>query len=274
MRVEDLTKLILIFMIILIAGCSSVKLSNLELESSEAIIIGNMKIINNQEIYTKKWNLLFDERLTGKYGIFPDKEGYVFMKLPLGKHFISLLSAYPNNINLPDNYISITLNESGIYYIGDITFYWDISNGYTASGGLAGVISDSKNTGLAIKIDIENNCESTSQVFNDRFQNINKIKSNIMQLDEKLYQRLLDAEKIELSKLEKITLNNGKSMIGNIVSLKKGILYVTYKSTLFEINYKRVRSITQNGSDTLLNIDEFKDKKINYNKFSEFDKFE
>ena len=266
-------KLITIMSLLYLCSCSSIGLKDLNKTKDEVIVIGKMTIKNNDQILNKKWNLLFDERITGKYGIYPDKEGFVFMKLPLGNHFISLLSFYPNNINLPDNYISVNFNESGIYYIGDITFHWDLTNGYSTDGGLIGAITDSKNSGIAINIEIENNLEKTAEVFNNQFQNNENIKTSLMKLDNELHKKVLMKEKNELAKLHKIKLKNGASLSGEIVSLKKETLYVFHKSVLYKLNYKDVQSIIKNDIEISLELEEFKNQKINYNKYSKIEEF-
>lgn len=117
----------------------------------------------------------------GNLGVWPDKQNYIYMKIPIGKHFISLLQYYPYSKTKPDNYLSINIKENKIYYIGDIIFYWNIDdNNDRCKDGVIGAISDSKKEGEFIKVEINDNYDRAVKYFNNKFSNIQKFEKELL----------------------------------------------------------------------------------------------
>ena len=111
-----------------------------------------------------------------------DNSGFVFMKIPEGKHFISLLHHNNYRKNVPDHFLSINVEGSKIYYIGDITFNWNISENDVAGTGIAGAILDSKKQEPAINVDVKDNFEETVKHFNEKFGNSRTIEKQLIKV--------------------------------------------------------------------------------------------
>jgi len=179
--VKNITIKLIFLLSTLLFGCGTGRISTLDRESNEAIIIANVQIINGNNTLDNKWNFLFDERLTGNLAVWPDEKNYIYMIVPIGKHFISLLQYYPYIKTIPDNYLSININENKIYYIGDIKFYWNIDeNNDRVTGGLLGAISDSNKDGDFINVEINDNYDNAIKYFNSKFINNQKIEKELL----------------------------------------------------------------------------------------------
>ena len=171
-------------LIILISGffisCSSGQLKTTEISDDEAIIIGRAFIQNDSEKINKKWNILWNERLWGKNAVWIEKDGYVFMKLPKGKHFISLLQYNEYRKNIPDNYLTVNLEAGKIYYIGDLTFNWNISKSDISNTGIVGAVSDAGKKEDLIQVDVTDNYETTVKSFNEIYGNTKPIEKQLI----------------------------------------------------------------------------------------------
>ncbi len=168
---------------IFLSNCGSGQIKTLETKSDEAIIIARAFINNDGVQVNTKWNFLWDERLWGKNAVWVKKDGYIFTKLPAGKHFITLLQYNQFRKNIPDNYLSINVEENKIYYIGDFTFDWNISRDDASKYGVAGAIADSKEDGIKISVHLEDNFEETTKYFNEKFKNDRPIEKQLMKIE-------------------------------------------------------------------------------------------
>jgi hypothetical protein len=176
--------LIVIALIGISYGCGSGRISTLDRDQNEAIIIAKVQIKNGNKILDNKWNFLFDERLQGSLAVWPDDQNYIYMKIPLGKHFISLIQYYPYSKTLPDDYLTIDIKENKIYYIGDILFHWTIDERNDASrNGIIGAMADSKKNGSRIKVEISDNYDNTVKYFNALFPNNQKTEKEILKVN-------------------------------------------------------------------------------------------
>jgi hypothetical protein len=183
--------LLTIAFIFLIAGCGSGRTASLNRKPNEAIIIAKVQIRNGGSFLNKKWNFLLDERLWAKWAVCPDENNYIYMKVPLGKHFIALLQYSNLHKNVPDNYLTFNIKENKIYYIGDIIFNWTIDkkndatkyNGMGAMGGIIGAMSESKKTGEYIKVNIIDNFDETTKYFNSKFANSEPIEKEFLKVN-------------------------------------------------------------------------------------------
>ena len=170
----------IIFICGLLISCSSGQLKTTDVSNDEAIIVGRAFILNNGEKINKKWNFLWDERLWGKNAVWIEKDGYVFMKLPKGKHFISLLQYNEYRKNIPDNYLTVNLETNKIYYIGDLTFNWNISKGDISNTGIVGEVSDSEKKEDKIQVDVIDNYETTVNSFNEIYGNTKLVEKQLI----------------------------------------------------------------------------------------------
>lgn len=167
----------------LLIGCASGQLKTTELKNDESIIIAKAFINNGGERIQTKWNFLWDERLWGKNAVWIEKDGFVAMKLPKGKHFISLLQYNQYRKNIPDNYLSIELEPNKIYYIGDLTFNWNISTDDVANTGVVGAISDAKKNEPKIQVDLIDNYENTVKQFNQKYGNSKPVEKQLIRIE-------------------------------------------------------------------------------------------
>ena len=164
-------------------GCASGQLKTTQIDNGESIIVARAFINNNGKMINTKWNFLWDERLWGKDAVWLENDGYVFMKLSSGKHFISLLQYNQYSKNIPDNYLSVDLEENKIYYIGDLTFNWNVSKEDTAKMGVVGVLVDSKKNDGKIQIDVIDNYDMTVKQFNDKYGNSKPIEKQLVKIE-------------------------------------------------------------------------------------------
>ena len=176
---------------LMISGCSMGRIASLDRKPNEAIIIAKIQIKNGDSYVNNKWNFLLDERLWAKWAVCPDEQNYIYMKVPVGKHFIALLQYNGFHKNIPDNYLTIDIKENKIYYIGDIVLNWTIDKGKDATnyygggaiGALAGTIADSKQPGEYIKVDIVDNYDETTKYFISKFPNSQPIEKELMKIN-------------------------------------------------------------------------------------------
>jgi len=177
---------------LLVTGCSTGRITSLSRKPNEAIIIAKIQIKNGDSYLDNKWNFLLDERLWAKWAAWPDKQNYIYMKVPIGKHFIALLQYKGFHKNIPDNYLTIDITENKIYYIGDIVLNWTIDkakdavkyNGGGAIGGIAGAVANSKKSGEYIKVDVVDNYDETTKYFTSKFSNSQLIEKKLLKINE------------------------------------------------------------------------------------------
>lgn len=167
----------------LLIGCSSGQLKTTELKDDETIIVAKAFINNNGEKVQTKWNFLWDERLWGKNAIWVEKDGFISMKLAKGKHFISLLQYNQYRKNIPDNYLTVELEPNKIYYIGDITFNWNISNDDVANTGVIGALSDAEKNESKIQVELTDNYENTVKEFNEKYGNSKLVEKQLIRIE-------------------------------------------------------------------------------------------
>lgn len=173
---------LLVLLLVLFFGCSSGQIETTEMKNDEAIIVARAFVNNNGDTLNTKWNFLWNERLWGTNAIWVEKDGYVFMKLPKGKHFIALLQYNEYRKNIPDNYLTVDLEGNKIYYIGDFTFNWNINKNDVAKNGIAGAVSDSEKNEDKIAVDIFDNYEKMIAIFNKKFGNTKPIEKQLLKI--------------------------------------------------------------------------------------------
>lgn len=171
----------------MVTGCSSTgRITSLNTKPNEAIILAKIQIRNGDSFLDNKWNFLLDERLWAKWAAWPDEQNYIYMKVPLGKHFIALLQHKEFRLNIPDNYLSIDTQENKIYYIGDIVLNWTIDQKKDQANnlnGAMGAITDAKKSGEYIKVEINDNFNETTKYFNSKFQNNQPIEKELLKVN-------------------------------------------------------------------------------------------
>ena len=173
---------LLISMGFILNSCGTGRITSLEKKTDEAIIIAKVQIKNGEVYLDNKWNFLLDERLLAKWAVWPDDQHYIYMKVPLGKHFIALLQYNEFSKNIPDDYLTIDITESKIYYIGDITLHWNIDKKADIQNrnGVAGAIQDSKKAGAYISVDVIDNYDTAVKYFNSKFPNDATIEKTLL----------------------------------------------------------------------------------------------
>ena len=173
---------ILILLALISISCGSGQLKTTTVEENEAIIVARAFVINDGEQAEKKWNFLWDERLWGKNAVWVEKDGFVSMKLPAGKHHIALLQYRQYTKNIPDEYLSIDVEGGKIYYIGDLSFQWDFSEKDVNTLGLAGALANSQKKDIGIKVDVKDNYEETVAFFNQKYGNSREVQKQLIKV--------------------------------------------------------------------------------------------
>lgn len=175
-------KFLIIPLLGFLIGCASGQLKALDIKKDEAIIVAKVFIYNNGKKINTKWNFLWNERLWGKNAVWVKKDGFVSMRLPKGRHFISLLQYNQYHKNIPDNYLSIELEPNKIYYIGDLTFNWDVSKNDVGNTGVIGAISDAKKNESKIQVALEDKYEVTVKEFNEKYGNTEPVEKLLIKI--------------------------------------------------------------------------------------------
>jgi len=175
--------IIVVFVAVTLAGCGSGRITTLEKDQNEAIVVGRLTITNDGEDISNKSNILFDERAWATYAVWPDDSNYIYLKLPIGKHFIAFLQHSEYYKNFPDNYAVIELLESNIYYIGDLTINLHLGESDVSGIGVAGALKDINKEGEKIPIDVSDNYDTTIKYFNQKFNNTDTIEKSLLQLN-------------------------------------------------------------------------------------------
>ncbi|MDP4239463.1 MAG: hypothetical protein Q8904_08350 [Bacteroidota bacterium] len=164
-------------------NCSAARIKNLNRKPNEAIIIAKIQIKNGESFLNNKWNFLLNERLFAKWSVWPDDQNYIYMKVPIRKNFMALLQYDGYSKNIPDNYLTIDIKESKIYYIGDIVIHWTIDpkkDRANFSGGAIGAIAESQKKGAFLEVDVIDNYNETTAYFNSKFQNSELIEKELL----------------------------------------------------------------------------------------------
>ena len=190
---KQILSILAIVFVFITPNCSAaVRIKNLDRKPNEAIIVAKIQIKNGDSFLNNKWSLLLNERLWAKWCAKPDDQSYIYIKVPLGKHFIALLQTNDGyHKNIPNDYLSIDIKENKIYYIGDIVLYWPIDkktdrvnyNGGGALGGAIGAIKESKKIGEYLKADVTDNYNETTAYFNSKFPNSELIQKELMKIN-------------------------------------------------------------------------------------------
>jgi len=175
---KRILKTLVIVICLVFTSCSTGRIVSLDRKTNEAIILAKIQIKNGDSFIGNKWNFLLDERLWAKWAVWPDNENYIYMKVPVGEHFIALLQYKGLQKNIPDNYLTIDTKENGIYYLGDIVIHWPINSktdgaNYSsggALGGALGTIAASKQGGTSLDVDIVDNYDETTAYFKSKFK--------------------------------------------------------------------------------------------------------
>jgi hypothetical protein len=171
-------------------SCGTGRIATLDRKAKEAIIVAKIQIKNGDSFIGNKWNLLLDERLLAKWAVWPDENNYIYMKVPVGEHFVALLQYNGLHKNIPDKYLTIDVKDNGIYYIGDIVIHWPINPktdaanyaGGGALGGALGAVADSKQAGEYLKVDVVDNYDETTAYFISKFKYDQIINKSLLRI--------------------------------------------------------------------------------------------
>lgn len=182
---RNVWKMILICLLpMFINGCSTGRIESTARTSGEAILIGKLNVINQGNDVSKSSSILFDETAWGTYGVVPDSKRYFYLKLPIGNHYLSRLNFEGDkSINMTNNYITLSLPESKIYYCGDLTFTTDLGTNMGSLFGAIGAISyETRDVDMPpLKVDI--NYEAAKNYFNAIITNREEIEMCILKID-------------------------------------------------------------------------------------------
>ncbi|MCI2082895.1 MAG: hypothetical protein LKK19_03350 [Bacteroidales bacterium] len=192
---RNLNLTIAIAVCMILTSCGTGRILTTERKPDEAIIIAKVRIENGDSYIGNKWNLLLDERLWGKMAVWPDENNYIYMKVPVGKHFIALLQYKALHKNIPENYLTFETDTSAVYYIGDIVIHWKINSetdenrsGRNAKvggavGGVFGAVSNSKEPGTRLDVDVTDNYDETTAYFKSRFGYDQEIRKSLLKVN-------------------------------------------------------------------------------------------
>lgn len=158
-----------------VISCGTGRITSLDTKPTEAIVFGKISIENTagKSLESDKLRLHFNERLWGKNTVVIDKNGYFYMKLPIGHNFLAMVESFGKDNytkNIYNDYLSLDLvSNDTVYYLGDIKIIWDIEkddkykyNGGGAAGGALSAIQNSKKEGGKPTVEIIESEETIS----------------------------------------------------------------------------------------------------------------
>lgn len=182
-----------VLLCLIIISCGTGRISNLERKPNEAIVIAKMRIIDKRNNITKSSGILFDETFWNKYSVNPDDSSYIYIKLPLGKHYIARIEYGSKSQNLPENLITFNTPESRIYYIGDINMQlFTLEANYGFKYGIIGTILYETRDVDTPLIYVENNYIDAKTYFTNLFPTNEEIILSIAEIDSNFLLRNID----------------------------------------------------------------------------------
>ena len=185
-KMKRILMILAILLTFISINCNAGRIKNLNRKPNEAIIIAKIQIKNGDSFLSNKWNFLLNERLLAKWSVWPDDQNYIYMKVPIKKNFMALLQYDGYSKNIPDNYLTIDIKESKIYYVGDIVIHWTIDqkkDRANYSGGVIGAIAESEKKGDFLDVDVIDYYNETTSYFNSKFQNTELIEKELLKMN-------------------------------------------------------------------------------------------
>ncbi len=182
---KNVFKMILVGLFpLLFCACSTGRIESTARTSGEAILIGKLRVINQGDDVSKSSSILFDETAWGTYGVVPDSKQYFYLKLPIGNHYLSRLNLEGDkSINMTNNYITLSLPESRIYYCGDLTFTTDLGTNVASMLGVIGALSYETRDVDMPPLKVEMNYPEAKNYFNAIINNREEIEMCILKID-------------------------------------------------------------------------------------------
>ena len=79
--------------------------------------------------------------------------------------------------------MTVDLEPNKIYYIGDLTFNWNIDKNDVAKTGVIGAVSDAEKNKDKIQVDITDNYEKTVKEFNEKYGNSKPVEKQLIKIE-------------------------------------------------------------------------------------------
>lgn len=158
-----------LIIILIVTACSNGRIESLERKPNESIVIAKLKIMNYDEDVTEDSGVLFDEILWGTYGVLPDDSCFIYLKLPVGNHYLARIANGNKSINLPETMLRFETPESKIYYLGDITVKLELDMNISAAFGLIGAMAYEGRNVKQPPFTVDNKIEDAKKYFNSMF---------------------------------------------------------------------------------------------------------
>ena len=277
------SKIFLLSVIIITSACSSNKqLITLDREPNEAIVVGKLKVLYNDEDVTTKSRILFNELTKGEFSYKPDSTGYIITKLPVGEAFFSNI-AYTNfsyKFQREDALFQLS-NTNDVYYIGDIVVNWIGPKYKVVVVGLVPAllvsILDAITNDGDLELYVEDNQDAALEYFNNRFSTDLEFSNIVLDLPhpDSLSQHKSFAYAEENPNYIKFNLTKDRSCNGVLRMIKKKDIFVesigeNQNKLLYVFRRKNLISITdKDGNDiTDTTLEETDFKRINFNKYT------
>ena len=167
-------------LLVTFASCSTGRLTpTTVIAENETVFIGKFKILERGENVTLNSKIMFDENKKEMYKFVFEENGYLYMKIPVGKHFIKTIWFRGYIVNLPDNYASIEVNNhNSVYYIGNIEI--DVDRQAKFGQGVVGTIILLNGEGIKLPITVEDNPQEIKDFYTKTFGNDKEIVTNLL----------------------------------------------------------------------------------------------
>jgi hypothetical protein len=130
-----------LMLILIISACSSGRIDSLEKRADECIVIAKVFIKNYNKDITRESTLSFDAIVWSLFDVKPDDSCYIYLKLPLGKHFHGRIEYIRGSINLPKRMLVFETPESKVYYLGHISTELSLETHLSLFAGIVGWIT-------------------------------------------------------------------------------------------------------------------------------------
>ncbi|MDT3738782.1 MAG: hypothetical protein RO257_04700 [Candidatus Kapabacteria bacterium] len=177
---NNITFLIIGFIII---SCGTGRIDNLERKPDEAIVIAKMRIRNLHENITNSATIFFDKSFWGTLYVKADDSSYIYLTLPIGRHYLSSIAENIESQGLPSDLITFELPESKIYYIGEINMRFNLDKNWGIYFGLLGQLLYDSRPVIPPFIFVEDNYEDAKGYFTKLFPTDEIIYKSIAAFD-------------------------------------------------------------------------------------------
>jgi hypothetical protein len=175
---KNMRNLISAILVLMTFACGTERTVTTDTKPKSTIVFGKLIIEPGEALINSKTLIHSSEQRRGTSSVWLDKNGFFYMKLPLGTSFISLIESQKEMgfiLTKTDSFISIIVPSlDNVYYIGDISFTWTPSRtDQRQSEEALGVVIKGNKRGEYFIVSVKET-DSTLDYFSQKFPNNKK----------------------------------------------------------------------------------------------------